>query len=145
MRQSTVKGHRDAQGFGLAAAVYRGSAVFLAIYLAGSAISLGVHLLMARLLGAASYGNFVYAISWAPLLLLGCNFGLKPTTVRFVAAYNARSEWGLMHGFLRSATSWTIMASIVVVALALVSLWLLRPRLDQLAATLLLVAIATPF
>ena len=84
-----MKGDRDGQGVGFAAAVYRGSSAFLAIYVAGSAISFGVQLLMARLLGAPSYGTFVYAISWAPLLLLGCNFGLKPTTVRFVAAYNA--------------------------------------------------------
>jgi O-antigen/teichoic acid export membrane protein len=145
MRPSTLKRHSDAPGVGLGAAVYRGSAAFLAVYVAGSAISFGVHLLMARLLGAASYGNFVYAISWAPLLLLGCNFGLKPTTVRFVAAYNARGEWGSIRGFLRSSTFWTITASISVVALALVSLWLLRPRLDQLGTTLLLVATATPF
>jgi len=130
---------------GLAAAVYRGSSAFLAVYLTGSAISFGVQLVMARLLGAPSYGNFVYAISWAPLLLLACNFGLKPTAVRFVAAYNARAEWGLIRGFLRSSTSWTIAASLFVVALALVSIGLLRPRLDELGTTLVLVTVAMPF
>jgi len=145
MRPSIVKGNKDGRGSGLAAEVYRGSSVFLAVYVAGSAISFGVQLLMARLLGAPSYGNFVYAISWAPLLLLGCNFGLKPTTVRFVAAYNARGEWGLMRGFLRSSTSWTITGSMVVVAFALISIWLLWSRFDQLGTTLLLVATAMPF
>ena len=92
----------------LAATLYRGSAVFLAIYVAGSAISFGVHLFMARVLGATSYGYFVYATSWMAILLLGCNIGLKPTVVRFVAAYSARGEWGLLRGLLRSSTSWTI-------------------------------------
>ena len=42
----------------LAMTLYRGSAVFLAIYGFGSTISFGVHLLMARLPGANSYGYF---------------------------------------------------------------------------------------
>src|ERR1043166_7910318 len=62
----------------LALNLYRGSAAFLVIYGLGSAISFGVHLLMARLLGAKSYGYFVYATSWMAILLLGCNIGLKP-------------------------------------------------------------------
>jgi O-antigen/teichoic acid export membrane protein len=129
----------------MAATLYRGSAVFLAIYVAGSAISFGVHLLIARVLGAASYGYFVYATGWMALLLLGCNLGLKPTVVRFVAAYNARAEWGLLRGVLRSSTSWTIVASISITALSGVALWLLRPRMDELGATLLLMALAMPF
>jgi O-antigen/teichoic acid export membrane protein len=82
--------------------LYRGSAVFLAIYGFGSTISFGVHLLMARLLGAKSYGYFVYATSWMAILLLSCNIGLKPTVVRFVAAYNARGEWGSLRGLLKT-------------------------------------------
>jgi O-antigen/teichoic acid export membrane protein len=129
----------------LAATLYRGSSVFLAIYVAGSGLSFGVQLFMARALGAPSYGYFVYAMSWMAVLLLGCNIGLRPTAVRFVAAYNARGEWALLRGFLRTATRWTIAASMVVVTLSLVALWLLRPRLDQLGTTLVLVAIAMPF
>ena len=92
----------------LATTLYGGSAVFLAIYGFGSAISFGVHLLMARLLGAKSYGYFVYASSWMAILLLGCNIGLKPTVVRFVAAYKARGEWSSLRGLLRCSTGWTI-------------------------------------
>ena len=130
---------------GLAASLYRGSAVYLAIYVVGSGISFGVHLFIARVLGATSYGYYVYATSWMAILLLGCNIGLKPTTVRFVAAYNARGEWGLLQGFLRSSTRWTTGASAVVVTLSAIALWFLRPRLDALGATLLLIAMAMPF
>ena len=70
---------------------------------------------MARALGATSYGYFVYATSWMAILLIGCNLGLKPTVVRFVAAYSARAEWGLFRGLLRSSTAWTI-ASLPVAA-----------------------------
>jgi len=129
----------------LAMTLYRGSAAFLAIYGFGSAISFGVHLLMARLLGAQSYGYFVYATSWMAILLLGCNIGLKPTVVRFVAAYKARGEWGAVRGLLRCSTGWTVAASAVVTILSAIALWLLRPRFDELGTTLALVALAMPF
>jgi O-antigen/teichoic acid export membrane protein len=129
----------------LAATLYRGTAIFLAIYVAGSAISFGVHLFIARVLGTTSYGYFVYGTSWMAIVLLCCNVGLKPTAVRFVAAYRARGEWGLLKGFLRSSTSWTIAASVVAAILSTIALWLLRPRLDELGVTLLLLATAMPF
>jgi O-antigen/teichoic acid export membrane protein len=142
---TAVNGREGGRAPGLAATLYRGSALFLTIYVVGSGISFGVHLFMARVLGATSYGYFVYATSWMAVLLLGCNIGLKPTVVRFVAAYSARREWSLLRGLLRSSTSWTIAASFAVATLSAIALWLLRPRLDELGATLLLIAMAMPF
>ena len=130
---------------GVAATLYRGASAFLAVYVVGSAISFGVQLFIARVLGAPSYGHLVYAMSWMAMLLLGCNFGLKPTAVRFVAAYNARGEWGSLRGFLRTSTWWTIAASTGVVTLSVAVLWLVRPRLDELGTTLVLIAVAMPF
>ena len=129
----------------MAATLYRGSAIFLAIYVVGSAISFGAHMFMARTFGATSYGYFVYATSWMAILLLGCNFGLKPTLVRFVAAYRAHGEWALLRGLLRSSTWWTIRASLAMVILSATALWLVRPRPDELEASLLLIALAMPF
>jgi len=129
----------------LASLLYRGSARFLVIYVAGSAISFGVHLLIARAFGATSYGHFAYATSWMAILILGGNIGLKPTAVRYVAYYVARREWGMLRGFLRASTRWTIAASAIVVALAAVALVLVRPRLDELGKTLLLIGMTMPF
>ena len=127
---------------GLAATLFRGSASFLAIYVLGSAISFGVHLLIARVLGATSYGHFVYATSWMAMLLLGCHIGLRPTVVRFAAAYQARAEWGLLRGLLHSATTWTAGASVLTIAASIAALWIARPRLDELGWTLLIVILA---
>lgn len=128
----------------LALNLYHGSAAFLVIYGIGSTISFGVHLLMARMLGAKSYGYFVYAPNWMAILLLVCNIGLKPTVIRFVAAYKARGEWGSLRGFLRCSTVWTVAASAAVTILSAIALWLLRPRLDELGATFALMALAMP-
>ena len=136
---------RSEEPSALALTLYRGSAAFLAISGLGSAMNFGVHLLMARLLGAESYGYFGYATSWMVILLLGCSVGLRPTTVRFVAAYKARSEWGSLRGLLRCSTGWTIAASAAVTILWGIALWLWRPRLDELGTTLALMAMAMPF
>src|SRR5262245_18484578 len=79
------------------------------------------------------------------ILILGCNIGLKPTVVRFVAHYMARREWGLLRGLLRTSTKWTINASAIVLAVAALALLLVRPRLDELGRTLVLIGIAMPF
>ena len=94
----------------------------------GSAISFGVHLLMARLLGARSYGYFVYATSWMAILLLGCNLGLKPTVVDssrrtrhvasgarsgFAAPLDGMDDRGLRRGYD---------------FVSAIALWVMRPR-----------------
>ncbi len=139
-----MNGRGGEPGPPLAVTLYRGSAVFLVISGFGSAMSFGVHLLMARLLGAESYGYFGYATSWMVILLLGCSAGLKPTVVRFVAAYKARGEWSALRGLLRCSTGWTIAASAAVTMLWGLALWLWRPRLDELGTALALMALAMP-
>lgn len=130
---------------GWVAMLFQRSALFLGLYGAGSVLSFGVHLLLARLLGAASYGHFVYATHWLAVLILLCTLGLKPTLVRFVSAYQARSEWGLLRGLLRSATRWTGLAALAVLALSLVGLASWHPHLDERGLSLLLVALSMPF
>ena len=140
-----VSASPDDRGFGPAATLYRGSAVFLAIHVVGSGVSFGAHLFAARSLGATSYGHFVYATTWMAILILGCTIGLKPTVVRFAAAYRARGDWGSLRGLLSSSTAWTIGASSTVVAASLIALRVLRPHADELGLTLLLVVFAMPF
>jgi O-antigen/teichoic acid export membrane protein len=142
---SQVNAGDEVRRSGSAVTLYRGSAVFLAIYLIGSGISFAVHLFAARSLGATSYGYFVYATTWMAILLLGCSIGLRPTMIRFAAAYKARGEWGMLRGLTRSATAWTITASLVVASASAIAIWLLQPRPDELRETLLLIVLATPF
>ena len=96
----------------IARTLYGGAATFLAIYVLGSAISFLVHGLLARTIGAGSYGHFAYATHWMAVLLLLCNLGLKSTLTGFVSAYRAKEQWALLRGLLRRATQWTTAASV---------------------------------
>ena len=81
-------------------------------------LALFTSILLARLLGAAGFGIFAYAITWTSLLSIPATLGLDKLIVREVAIYQARSAWGLMHGILR----WTNqIVFLVSVGLALVA------------------------
>ena len=125
--------------------LYRGAAAFLALYGAGSCISFGVHIFLARTIGAASYGHFAFATNCLAILLVCSTVGLKPTVLRFAAAYLARKEWPMLRGLLQVATRWTIGASVAVVLLSAIVWIMVRPGPYEAGVTLLLVVLALPF
>lgn len=88
----------------LARLIARGGAWSLFISASGAALSLGVHLLLARVLGAEEYGRYVFALAWMNVLLLLGKFELDTATVRFVGAYSATEQWAFLRGFLRRST-----------------------------------------
>jgi len=69
-------------------------------------------LILARSLGAAEYGAYVYVLAWMNLLSILVLAGLDNVVLREVAAGQAQSAWGLVRGLLR----WT---NLVVLALSL--------------------------
>ena len=72
----------------------------LVIQLCGLALSFGSHLLLARLLGAAEYGVYVYVFTWCVFLSVLAKFGFDSATLRFLPEYVAREELGLLKGFI---------------------------------------------
>ena len=66
--------------------IVRGGAWSLLISASGAALSLGVHLVLARVLGGEEYGRYVFALAWMNVLLLVGKFELDTASVRFVGA-----------------------------------------------------------
>lgn len=99
---------------GTGSVLARGAGAFLVIHVLGVGVSFLVHVLLARTLGAESYGAYVYAFSWMLLLLLLCRVGLGTASLRFVAALSARGEWALLKGFLRASRAIVLVASLAV-------------------------------
>ena len=88
----------------LARLIVRGGAWSLLISAAGAALSLGVHLLLARALGKTEYGRYVFALAWMNVLVLVGKFELDTASVRFVGAYTGTEQWSFLRGFLRRST-----------------------------------------
>jgi O-antigen/teichoic acid export membrane protein len=77
-----------------------------------------VGLTLARILGPDGYGAYAFALSWAVVLGIPASLGLNKLVVREISAYRNRREWGFIGGMLKWASSSSLLASIVVVAVA---------------------------
>lgn len=88
----------------LARLIVRGGAWSLGISAIGAALSVGVHLLLARVVGAEEYGRYVYALAWMNVLVLVGKFELDTASVRFVGAYSGTEQWAFLRGFLRRSS-----------------------------------------
>ena len=72
-------------------------------------LSFVTSIVLARLVGAANYGTYVYAMTWVALLSVTSAVGLDKLMVRNMAAYQAKADWSRMRGLLRWA-SWIVLA-----------------------------------
>ena len=128
----------------LAKLIVRGGAWSLAISATGAALSLGVHLVLARTLGAEEYGRYVFALAWMNVLMLVGKFELDTASVRFVGAYSGTEQWSFLRGFLRRSAQIVGGVSIAIALPTAVIVFALLDRLDRntalsfLAACLLL-------
>ena len=123
----------------LARLIVRGGTWSLFISAAGAALSLGVHLALARILGAQDYGQYVYALAWMNVLVLVAKFELDTASVRFVGAYTATEQWSFLRGFLRRSTQFV---GGVSVAMALVSALVALALMDRIGRSTALCFIA---
>lgn len=101
------------------------------IKMAGAIIALGVQILLARIMGPEQYGIFAYVISWLIILVLFGKLGLDTSMVRFVAAYKATGEWGLLKGVLRAGNKLTIISSLSVGLLGFIVVWAIGDMIER--------------
>jgi O-antigen/teichoic acid export membrane protein len=71
-------------------------------------LSLITAIVLARLLGASSYGIYTYAIALTGLLSIPATLGLDSLLVREVSIYRTQSAWQQLRGILRW-TNWTVL------------------------------------
>lgn len=83
------------------------------VYGAGVALAFASQVLLTRLLGADQYGNYYFVLAWVMALLIVAKLGLDSALLRFVPAYLARQQWGLLKGVLRWSASKAAWASLL--------------------------------
>ena len=128
----------------LARLIVRGGAWSLLISASGAALSLGVHLMLARVLGGEEYGRYVFALAWMNVLLLVGKFELDTASVRFVGAYSGTNQWAFLRGFLTRSAQIVGLASTGIMFASAILIAVLMDRFERgmaltfLAASLLL-------
>lgn len=127
-----------ARGHGPGALLLRGaSGSFIAKGLAAVA-GFGLHVVLARMLGATPYGDFTYAFTWMVVLASLARMGMDQAVLRYIPGYEETRRWGGLRGILRSSNRWVWLTSAGVAALALpIILWWSRGGRPELTLTFL--------
>ncbi len=97
--------------------------------LAGAAAAYFTQVALARWMGAAELGVYVYAFSWCILLSIVTTFGYPAAAVRFIGAARAHEDHGTVHGFVRQSRQVSLGFGLVVALAAIGGLWVARDSL----------------
>ena len=79
----------------------RGTVLAFAINVLGIAMAFGAELVLARVLGSKTYGVYAYVLAWVNVLTLIATLGYQQGLLRFVGAYLALKERGLVRAVIR--------------------------------------------
>ncbi len=120
----------------------RGASGALCVSMMGTGLGFVLQVFLARVLGAAAFGDYIYAFCWMNLLALFGRLGLDTATLRFVAAYHGQEDWGRMRGFLRRSQQTALAASCLTAAVAVATVWLCRSRFRPELVPPLMLALA---
>ncbi|WP_405229939.1 flippase [Lentisalinibacter sediminis] len=86
----------------------------------------GLAVVLARGLGPAGYGAYSFAFAITSLIALPAQMGVPTLIVRELARYRALSEWGLLKGAIQRLTQVVLVASVVMIFVALFSIAIWR-------------------
>ncbi len=72
----------------------------------GMGLGLGyvLHVALAQWMDVVGYGIYTYVLAWTSVFTLFAAAGFPLSVVRFVPAYEAGQQWGLLRGFMRWST-----------------------------------------
>jgi O-antigen/teichoic acid export membrane protein len=101
----------------------RGAIGSFALKISLTGFSFLISLILARSLGAAEYGVYVFILAWINFLCILVLAGLDNVVIREVAAGQAQSAWGVVRGLLRWSNRVVLVLSVIVGLLASITAW----------------------
>jgi O-antigen/teichoic acid export membrane protein len=116
--------------------------VFL-VRVASAMLALGSQVLLARWMGRAEYGVFIYAWTWVVMIGSLSDMGLSSAARRFIPEYTERGERSHLRGFLRGSSRLAFGIACTISAAGAGTVYLLAPRLDPVSVAPLYLACAT--
>jgi O-antigen/teichoic acid export membrane protein len=93
----------------------------LSVRLGQTVFNLLLVILLARFLGAESYGVYAYIFAIISILAIPTELGLPNLLVRYIAKYQAHEQWGDIKGLIKSTNSLVLaISSFIVISVLLV-------------------------
>lgn len=121
------------------------SALAFLIYVGGAGVTCLAQLVIARLIGATSYGIYSYTLAWVTLLSYGATLGFSTVLLRYVPTYVATGQWPLAQGVIRFAFSrTTFVATVIAIGGIATSVGLAHRFSEELTTSMLIGMAAVP-
>jgi O-antigen/teichoic acid export membrane protein len=118
------KHERGAASVRIRRVVVGGAAAF-SIYVLSAGVTASAQLLVARIVGAHTYGIYAYVIAWMTILAYFCALGFDIALLRFVSAYQTKGASSLARGVIQYAERRSLTAGVAVtlVGCLIVGIW----------------------
>ncbi|MGA7998505.1 MAG: oligosaccharide flippase family protein [Bradyrhizobium sp.] len=100
-----------------------GGATAFAIFMASAGVTACAQLLVARLIGAETYGVYAYVIAWMTILAYFSALGFDIALLRFVSAYQTTGAWSLARGVIQYAERRTLAVGILVMLMGTLAIF----------------------
>jgi len=117
-----LRADRSRQSDSVTRFLLKGSIVSIALRIGGVALGYLAHVLLSRLLGLQTYGEYVVALGWALVLVLPARVGFDNSALRFSTIYLEEGRSGSLRGYVQVAAAAvgvsSIIGAIVMVLLA---------------------------
>ena len=111
---------------GLQSVISRGASSAFFLKVAGAGLAFGVQVLLARLMGVRDYGIYIYAYTWAKMLVLVGRMGTDKGLIRFMPEYSAYGQWGRFRGALRFGIRTVLISCAGLALLGALVVWVLH-------------------
>ncbi|AEB12562.1 flippase [Marinithermus hydrothermalis] len=98
------------------ATLARGAGIAFVLQASGTGLKYLTQVLLARWMGAAEYGVYAYAFTWANLLSVLATLGFTTGSLRFVPEYLAKEDWAHLRGFIRRVRQLVLLAGLLLAA-----------------------------
>ncbi|WP_426413142.1 polysaccharide biosynthesis C-terminal domain-containing protein [Bradyrhizobium ganzhouense] len=102
-----------------------GGAAAFSIYVASAGVTACAQLLIARIVGAHTYGMYAYVIAWITILAYFCALGFDIALLRFVSAYQTMGASDLARGVIQYAERRSLGVSLLVafIGAGIIDIW----------------------
>lgn len=108
----------------------------------GTGVAFFLQVILARLLGAESFGQYVYAVTFLSFFILVGKLGLDTAALRLIPEYSATQKWDLARGFIRRSKQLAMTASTGIAAISAIAVVILDGQIDDTLATIFLITCA---
>lgn len=92
-----------------------GGITAFAIFIASAGVTACSQLLIARLVGAETYGIYTYVIAWMTILAYFSALGFDIALLRFLPAYQTKAAWSLARGVIQYAERRALAVGLLVI------------------------------